>query len=147
MCISIYCTYFTLLHLAIVYIGFRETTFVTYYDQECLTIHHIDCPKILPTSLTGKCRCHQEKYRDNVLRSSMAQTKAATVLLKLVVMLTFATLTSQKRSSAYVTIVEYKLTQQHTMISLPLWARSLMWIAILSFLFSGSSLKLFTEEH
>ena len=46
---------------------------VAYYDQECLTIRHIDCPKMLPTSLTGKRCSHCKKYRDNVLRSGLSQ--------------------------------------------------------------------------
>jgi len=46
---------------------------VAYYDQECLTIRHVDCPKKLPDSWTEKRCCFCKKYRDNVLRSSLSQ--------------------------------------------------------------------------
>ena len=46
---------------------------VAYYDQECLTISHVDCPKKLPAFVTTKCCPFCKKYRNNVLRSSLSQ--------------------------------------------------------------------------
>ena len=45
---------------------------VAYYDQECLTIRHVDCQKKLPASWNKKRCCFCKKYRDNVL-SSLSQ--------------------------------------------------------------------------
>ena len=60
-------------HFYILCILLSGKNVVAYYDQECLTIRHIDCSKKLPTYSTGKRCYHCKKYRDNVLRSSLSQ--------------------------------------------------------------------------